>query len=71
MGLEDDPDFWNMTFDTSSVQATDSPPKKEDKTAGIFHTNSRPPGALLSGLRCCEQKIQTYYLPGSCKRLGL
>jgi len=39
VGLEDDPDFWNMNID--SGQSTDSSPKKSDKTAGRFHAIHR------------------------------
>lgn len=35
--MEDDPDFWNMSID--SGQATESPPKKEAKIAGICRIN--------------------------------
>ena len=63
VGLEDDPDFWNMEIDTSIVLTT------EDITAGTFHANPRDTCTLPSGPRCRRQEIQTY-LPGSCKRLG-
>ncbi|KAF8798145.1 P-loop containing nucleoside triphosphate hydrolase protein [Phlegmacium glaucopus] len=39
VGLEDDPDFWNMNID--SGQSADSPPKKWDKTADTAKKTSK------------------------------
>lgn len=63
VGLEDDPDFWNMDLDSDQA----SPPKKLDKTAGRFHAIRRATSVLPSDLRYYKNDIQTY-LPGSCKR---
>lgn len=68
VGLEDDPDFWNMNIDSGEV--TDSPPKKENKTAGTFGPNPYATCALSSGLRYHTKELQIH-LSGGCKRLGL